>query len=91
MVIRRRDDHLLTKPLMKMGTVTGKTERQTASWIRSDLFKSYIGLHKGVARVIIEMVVSVICDLHISLLLLPHGTVTYCFFSKMSSETNRSR
>ena len=24
--------HLLTKPLMKIGTVTGKTERQTASW-----------------------------------------------------------
>ena len=30
-VIRRTDGHLLTKPLMKMGTVTGKTERQTAS------------------------------------------------------------
>ena len=25
---------LLTSPLMKMGTVTGKTERQTASWLK---------------------------------------------------------
>ena len=64
--MRRTDDHLLTKPLMKMGTVTGKTERQTASWIRSDLFKSYISLHRDVARVIFVMVVIVICNFHIS-------------------------
>ena len=63
---RRTDGHLLTKPLMKMGTVTGKTERHTASWIRSDLFKSYISLRRDVARVIIVMVVTVICNFHIS-------------------------
>ena len=65
-VIRRTDGHLLTKPLMKMGTVTGKTERQTASWIRLDLFKSYISLHRDVARVIIVMVVNIICNFYIS-------------------------
>ena len=64
--MRRRHGHLLTKPLMKMGTVTGKTERQTASWIRSDLFKSYISLHRDVARVIIVIVVTEICNFHIS-------------------------